>query len=183
MKYQNLGFTLIELVVTVAMAAIVLTVGVPSFKEMTRNNRMTTAANLLVGAANLARSEAIKRGISATLCKRNSAGNDCDSSATWNDGWIVFADQDGDGNFEDDGDATLCEPGEDCLLRRSPPLASSLSLTLPRDRITFSAAGYARELKDDTTFTLCDDRTGNVGKNIVLTKTGRIHINTGVSCP
>ncbi len=181
MKYQNLGFTLIELVVTVAMAAIVLTVGVPSFKEMTRNNRMTTATNLLVGAANLARSEAIKRGISATLCKRNSAGNDCDSSATWNDGWIVFADQDGDGNFEDDGDTTLCEPGEDCLLRLSPPLASSLSLTFPRNRITFSAAGYARGFNG--TFTLCDDRTGNVGKSIILSPTGRIRIDTGVSCP
>ena len=55
MKKQN-GFTLVELMIGLAIAAIVLSIGVPSFGDLMRNNRMTTQVNELVGALNLARS-------------------------------------------------------------------------------------------------------------------------------
>ncbi|HSH42747.1 MAG TPA: GspH/FimT family pseudopilin [Arenicellales bacterium] len=61
------GFTLVELMITLAIAAILLTVGLPSFQNILQNNRVTTQANGLVGALNLARSEAIKRGANISV--------------------------------------------------------------------------------------------------------------------
>ncbi|MGB5065269.1 MAG: GspH/FimT family pseudopilin, partial [Candidatus Competibacter sp.] len=63
------GFTLIELMITVALAAIVLTLGVPAFQETIRNNRLATTVNDFISSLNLTRSEAIKRGTRVTLCK------------------------------------------------------------------------------------------------------------------
>jgi len=56
------GFTLLELMVTVAVLSILLTMGVPAFGDLVRNNRITAQANQLVSAINIARSEAVKRG-------------------------------------------------------------------------------------------------------------------------
>jgi type IV fimbrial biogenesis protein FimT len=56
------GFTLLELMVTVAVLSILLTLGVPAFGDLVRNNRIATQANQLVAAINIARSEAVKRG-------------------------------------------------------------------------------------------------------------------------
>ncbi|HET8801857.1 MAG TPA: GspH/FimT family pseudopilin [Marinobacter sp.] len=61
------GFTLIELLVTVVVLAIILTMAVPSFQETIRNNRVATETNTLVGAVQLARSEAAKRGVEVSL--------------------------------------------------------------------------------------------------------------------
>ena len=60
---------MIELIVTMVVAAIVLTLGVPSFRELINNNRLTSGANEFVTALNLARSEAIKRSVRVTVCK------------------------------------------------------------------------------------------------------------------
>jgi len=62
------GFTLIELMVTVAVAAILLMVAVPSFKNMMLSNRLTAAANEMVGSINTARMEAIKRNTTTLVC-------------------------------------------------------------------------------------------------------------------
>jgi type IV fimbrial biogenesis protein FimT len=59
---SNRGFTVLELMVTLAVAGVLVTVGVPGFTEIVRNNRVTAQTNELVTAINLARSEAIKRG-------------------------------------------------------------------------------------------------------------------------
>ncbi|MGB5729503.1 MAG: GspH/FimT family pseudopilin, partial [Thiogranum sp.] len=62
------GFTLVELLSTLAVAGILLTVGVPSMQDLIRNNRLTAATNLFVSSLNIARSEAIKQGRNATVC-------------------------------------------------------------------------------------------------------------------
>jgi len=61
-KYYSHGFTLIELVITMAVLGIVLAFGIPAFNGVIENNRVTTQANSLLGAVNYARSEAVKRG-------------------------------------------------------------------------------------------------------------------------
>lgn len=76
----NTGFTLIELIVTLAVAAIILTIGVPSFQEALQNNRRTTQVNEIIGAFNIARSEAIKRGMKVTMCKSADSAT-CDTTA------------------------------------------------------------------------------------------------------
>jgi type IV fimbrial biogenesis protein FimT len=74
------GFTLVELMVTLAVAAIMLTIAVPSFKHMMASSRLTTTANSLVGALNLARMEAIKRNDDTQFCGQS--GNGSGSLAT-----------------------------------------------------------------------------------------------------
>jgi type IV fimbrial biogenesis protein FimT len=83
---KHSGFTLIELMVTVAILAILLAVGVPSFRSMVENNRIRAVGNDLVVALQFARSEAIKRGASVTLC---SSDDQASCSGAWTDGWVA----------------------------------------------------------------------------------------------
>jgi type IV fimbrial biogenesis protein FimT len=82
------GFTLFELMVTLAVAALILSLGVPGFRNFIQNNRATTHTNDLVTALNLGRSEATRRGASILLCS-SSDGETCSGSNDWSSGWIV----------------------------------------------------------------------------------------------
>jgi type IV fimbrial biogenesis protein FimT len=82
------GFTLFELMVTLAVAALILSLGVPGFRSFIQNNRATTHTNDLVTALNLGRSEATRRGSSVLLCS-SSDGATCSGSIDWSSGWIV----------------------------------------------------------------------------------------------
>jgi type IV fimbrial biogenesis protein FimT len=85
------GFTLVELMVTLAVAAILATLAIPSFWNIIQNNRATTEANELVSALHFARSEAIKRATRVSLCpSTNQTG--CTGGTDWSDGWIIFVD-------------------------------------------------------------------------------------------
>ena len=79
------GFTLIELMVTIAIAAILLMIGVPSFVAFQRNSELTSATNSLVAAISAAKGEAMKRGQSAVVVPTP-------PSNSWKDGWTVFVD-------------------------------------------------------------------------------------------
>lgn len=83
------GFTIFELLTTLAVVAIVLSVGVPSFVSLDRSSRIVSAANDLVSAMSIARSEAIRRGAAIGMCPSEDGGTCTD---TWASGWIVFAD-------------------------------------------------------------------------------------------
>lgn len=83
------GFTLIELMITITILAILLGVGVPSFLDASLSSRLSSIANDLVASVQLARSEAIKRNSNVTVCV-SSNGTDC-GSGDWNQGWIVLA--------------------------------------------------------------------------------------------
>lgn len=69
------GFTLIELLITLAVAVVLIVIAAPSFKTITLSNKLTTTANDLVGAINVARMEAIKRNASTQLCSNSSSAN------------------------------------------------------------------------------------------------------------
>jgi type IV fimbrial biogenesis protein FimT len=81
------GFTLIELVVTVALIAIIATVAVPSFSGLVSDSRLTAVTNNLNATLRLARSEAIKRNRTLTLCGLKQCGND------WSTGWQLVTDK------------------------------------------------------------------------------------------
>ncbi|GGL96606.1 GspH/FimT family pseudopilin [Pseudomonas asuensis] len=83
------GFTLIELMVTVAVLAIVLTIAVPSFNNLIQSSRARALVSELNGALQIARSEALKRRKNVIVCPRNDTGTDCDSGADWSSGWLV----------------------------------------------------------------------------------------------
>jgi type IV fimbrial biogenesis protein FimT len=94
------GFTLVELMVTVTIVGIVASLGVPSFLEMINQNRATSLANELAASLNLARSEAIKRGLRVTVCKsanisETAANVVCSTTTSWQNGWLIFVDNKG----------------------------------------------------------------------------------------
>lgn len=93
------GFTLIELMVTITIGVILTSLGVPMMRNIVERNAVSNNINSFVGAVNLARSEAIKRGIPVVVCRSDnaetSASPTCASSGSeWKSGWIVFADRD-----------------------------------------------------------------------------------------
>jgi type IV fimbrial biogenesis protein FimT len=90
------GFTLLELMAAIAVLAVLLAIGVPSFTDMLRNNRVTTSTNNVVTAISMARSEALKRGMPVTLCSANDAGTACrgDAATDWSaGGYLLFTDR------------------------------------------------------------------------------------------
>jgi type IV fimbrial biogenesis protein FimT len=82
------GFTLTELMITVAVIAILATIAVPSMTEAVLGSKLNALANSFVSGAHLARSEAIKRNATVTLCA-SSDGSTC--TGAWTDGWVVLA--------------------------------------------------------------------------------------------
>jgi type IV fimbrial biogenesis protein FimT len=167
------GFTLVELVITLVVAAILLAVAVPSFTTLVKNNRMTTQINGLAVSLNLARSEAVKRGVSVTVCKRNSAGNDCNNAGNWQDGWIVFVDDDMDADHAEagvDGDGSV-DAGEQ-ILRVVPALSGGNTLAFGKNRITFDSRGFSSGYNG--TFSLCDDRGASHAAGLVASNSGRV---------
>jgi type IV fimbrial biogenesis protein FimT len=82
------GFTLFELMVTVAVAAMLLVVGVPAFTSFVQNNRAAAHANELVTAFALARNEAIRRGAAIVICS-SADGATCAGGNDWTVGWVV----------------------------------------------------------------------------------------------
>lgn len=89
------GFTLVELLVVLAVGSILLAIAVPSYAFMVNANRLAAVTNDLVTALHLARSEAIKRGTRVTVCKTGDAmavSPACSTTANWQDGWLVFVD-------------------------------------------------------------------------------------------
>jgi type IV fimbrial biogenesis protein FimT len=88
---QSTGFTMVEMLMTIAIATIVTMLAVPSFRYVTNANRISSEINGLLGDMQFARSEAIKEGKNVTVCV-SSDGNTCINSTAWRSGWIVFSD-------------------------------------------------------------------------------------------
>lgn len=179
------GFTLPELMVTIALAAILVTMVVPSFSTLIKNNRTTTQINTLLGDINLARSEAIKRGVRVAICSSADQAT-CAASTNWATGWIVFIDQNNNGTFQDDADANLCEidagnvPTEDCLLRTRENLTGNTVLTGSVNTVQYQATG---SVAGPATLTLTPPSCiNNQERVLTITQTGRASISES-TCP
>lgn len=161
MKTKETGFTLIELMITVAIAAILLTLAVPNMRDFILNNRITAQTNDLLADLALARSEAAKLGIRVTVCT-SSNQTSCTGDG-WGVGRIVWADLNSDGDVD---------VGEALRTTDALPAGNSLAATgfTNVDRVQYRPNGV---IDSQGSFTVCDQRSGAHGRRIAVTATGR----------
>ncbi len=106
MDKKSNGFTLLELLMGVAILGIIMGIATPSFVELISNNRMSSGVHDFVGALQMAKAESAARVVPATVCKKNVAGSGCLASGDWQQGWIVFTDLNGNASV-DAGDTVV----------------------------------------------------------------------------
>lgn len=172
------GFTLYELLITLLVIAVILAIGVPNLGDFTRNSRVTATANDLHGSFLLARSEAARAKANVTICSSSDpfGAAACDG-ASFEDGWIIFVDFDGDGDRDTAADENV--------LRAHGPVSDRVDVITNPGATHFS---YAANGLGDTppgktalsTAAICDER-GNVtaaggrsaARLVVVTPVGR----------
>lgn len=159
---RALGFTLIELVVTMTVGAILLSAAVPAFQDLMRNNRLTAQANSMVAAIQLARSEALKRRVKIYV----SATDEAD----WAKGWEVWADLDDDADQDDGEKLRIVE-----ALDGGNSLVDSDGVVAMR----FEADGTAT---DEYELALCHS-SDTPGRQITVNRIGRITTDSNYDCP
>lgn len=173
------GFNLLELMAAVAILGILFAIGVPSFTQMLRNNRVVANTNKLVVALSVARSEAVRRGLPVAVCARTGPSTDVCEIGTvnnWANGWLVYTDA--------IGTAGTIDLGDDILQRFDavPAGVTLLSNNLPFVRFVASGLPPAGTAVD-ATFTIKHNVCiGNNQRTVKITRTGRLHTNKG-ACP
>lgn len=164
------GFTLIELMVAIAVSAILLMVAVPNLRTIIQNGRINTQTNDLIGDISLARSEAIKRRLVTGICKSTN-GTSC-TGGSWSNGRIIFVDRNRD-NAWDVNDLVLRFRGP--LSTATDTLNANPSLN---DPILFGINGSPININAGGFFVFCDDRGATRGKRINLNVVGQAMVWT-----
>lgn len=185
MRNNTRGFSVLELMVVLAVAAIVLSVAAPSFGEFRRNSRLTSYGNDFLAATQVARAEAIKRQTPVAVCpSTDPEGDDAECSDGDFDGWIVFVDANND---------CLRDEDEQLLQSGGPIDAERTSSESNGTCISFLGSGFlapgpvgGRPLATRTLF--CDDRglekqggtNQSAARGIFVTPTGRSRVSRDV---
>lgn len=160
------GFTLVELLITVVLFAVLVTVAVPSFRDYTLQSRVKTGAQELFTALLYARSEAVKRNDDVYIYPNGGTSGD------WQDGWVVTTDQ-----AKDYG---ACQADQTNCLRIQEPLAG-ISITTGAASVTYGGTG---RVATTASFAVCDsDASATVRKRQVsIDLTGRPGIDYDGDC-
>lgn len=165
---MNNGFTIIELMITITIIAIVVAIGAPNFQATIQNNRLASQTNTLISAINYARSEAVKRG-DATITMCGSSDQASCNTADWESGWLIFTDSDGDSEV-DTGETILRMDG--VLGGENTLRTSGFPST---DNVKFTSSGM---VASTGTFTLCDTRGNAEARALVLNLSGQVRTAT-----
>jgi type IV fimbrial biogenesis protein FimT len=170
MKRPSRGFTLLEIMVAIALVGILLAFGVPSFRQFTQNNAVVAAHNDLVTSLQLARSEALRRNRPVSVCA-SVDGEDCSEDTDWRPGWITFIDRGVAGRVD----------GTDEILQRFEP--SNRNLTFDADTATFVQFQPTGMASADTTIELYwEGCSGDRLRRIQIQLTGAVSTEIA-ECP
>lgn len=174
------GATLMELMVVLAIAGILLAVGIPGFASLFQTSRLSSATNELVSSLHLTRSEAIKRNARAVMCP-SATGTSC-AGGGWHQGWLVF--HDANNNAALDGGERVILSQEalpaDIRLTGNQPVSRYISYT-PTGATRLSSGAFQAG-----TLTVCLKSPGpTAARQIILSSTGRPRTvkTTLASCP
>ena len=164
------GYTLIELMVTLAIASILLSYAIPSFLQFKLNNLMNNERNRLTLSLNFARTHSITTQKYTIICPSLS-GKACDNKSNWYQGWIIFADSNKNREL-DDGEELLQFEGA----MRSEIIATS---SIYRQKIRYNGMGFSPGTNVSINF--CDSRGKDFAKSIIINNSGRIRQSKPIS--
>ncbi len=170
------GYSLIELLIVVAMVGILAALSAPAFQDTIEATNTNSQIKVMLTTLNLARSEAIKRGQDVSICASND-GADCDED-DWSEGWIVFVDNNGDA----DGTAGSVDGG-DVIIRVFDALGAASTLTSTTDLYSYNSLGFSAT-GGNHTFLLCPN-SGNAAnaRSIDIGPSGRgRRVEEGLAC-
>ena len=147
---EQRGFTLLELMITVAIVAILSAAAIPSFSEIMMKSRLTNQARDLMAGSLMARSEAIKRNQTVTLC---ASSNGISCTGTWINGWIVIA-------------------ADNTVVHSHKPAPTGFLINSALTSITFSGSGLGATM---ATLTICKATpvVGSEERVVTVSGTGR----------
>jgi prepilin-type N-terminal cleavage/methylation domain-containing protein len=176
------GFTLVELLVTLAVVAVVMTMGLPEMANYLRNNRMSVQANHFIAVMNFARAQAISRNqeiFVTSLAKNN--------NNYWEQGWQVWVDgHAGCASTAPNGKQEACEVLRDFSLDsaklKGPTNLSAISYakltddTIKSRTFSFNGGNGSLNITNDMSFYVCNAESKYEGREIVLRPTGRLRV-------
>ena len=177
-KHASKGFTLLELLVTVAVAAAVFGIAAPNFTRFAKNNRLTGDANDLLAGLYAARAEAIKQQLPTTMCFTTDPTTSAPTcNGTGKEGWIVWVDLNANASVESD----------EVLVRHGPMSATTTLDRTPSNGtlVSYGANGFSRGIANTLQgIVLCDDRknkvlagTTSTARGVLIESTGRPSVN------
>ncbi len=158
------GFTLVELLTTVAIFTTLLSLAIPEFRSMAERNQIATAHNAFLSTIHFTRSEAIKRGNNVIICKWDNIQATCDSARSWQSGWAVFDDKNGNNSKDTNED----------IIHIHKALPSNIQMHYNHIKLKYNAKGLS--LGYSGTITFCSDGEHTTKQGMTLSLVGRVRI-------
>jgi type IV fimbrial biogenesis protein FimT len=158
------GYSLYELIITIGLIALVMSLGVPSFGRMLADHRLRVEVDALFHAVHLARKESIVRRRAVTLCPSRD-GQNCEPGFDWSDGWIMFVNLDRDAPAARDSDEPLLQRFSGILHNQVVANRRSFSFRTTTLRAT------------NGTFIFCDKARRAAARALVVSYTGRPRVS------